>query len=237
MVNSVTADSQPLEALRTATPAVLPSLLMCDFGNLEREIRQFEQAGVVALHLDVMDGHFVPNLSFGLTLVEAIRKITDLTLDVHLMISNPQEYLARYVEAGADLLSFHVETVPDAGPLLEEIRSLGVGAGLVLNPPTPVEDVLPSLPLCDFVLVMSVMPGFGGQAFDPVAYEKLRTLRQKGGERLLLELDGGVKNTNIAECVQAGANLLVAGSAITGTDNYQASYAELMRLASSAAQA
>ena len=219
MVESATFHSQPLEALRTATPAVLPSLLMCDFGNLEKEIRRLEQAGVQALHLDIMDGHFVPNLSFGLPLVETIRKITSLTLDVHLMISNPQEYLSRYVEAGADLLSFHVETVPDAAPLLEEIHTLGAAAGLVLNPPTPVEDVLPALPQCHFVLVMSVMPGFGGQKFDPVAFEKLRTLRSEGGERLLLELDGGVKTTNIADCVKAGADLLVAGSAITGNED------------------
>ena len=234
MADSAIFHSQPFEALRTTTPAVLPSLLMCDFGNLENEIRRLEQAGVQALHLDIMDGHFVPNLSFGLPLVETILKVTSLTLDVHLMISNPQEYLSRYVEAGADLLSFHVETVPDAVPMLEEIHTLGAAAGLVLNPPTPVEDVLPALPHCDFVLVMSVMPGFGGQKFDPVAYDKLRTLRTEGGERLLLEVDGGVKSTNIADCVKAGADLLVAGSAITGKEDYQASFKELTALAHSA---
>lgn len=208
---------------------------MCDFGNLEREIRRLEEAGVQTLHLDIMDGHFVPNLSFGLPLVETIRRITTLTLDVHLMIANPQDYLSRYVDAGAELLSFHVEAVPEVSPLLEEIRSLGAVPGLAVNPPTPLDNVLPALPLCDFVLVMSVMPGFGGQKFDPVAYDKLRTLRKQGGDDLLLEVDGGVKATNIADCVSAGADLLVAGSAITGNEDYRASYQELTQLARSAA--
>jgi ribulose-phosphate 3-epimerase len=220
--------------LRSASPVVLPSLLLCDFGNLEREIRRLEEAHVQAIHLDVMDGHFVPNLSFGLTIVETARRLTDLTLDVHLMISNPGEYLSRYVSAGADLLTIHTEVVDDARPLLEEIRSLGAGAGLALNPPTPVASIESALPSCDFVLVMSVMPGFGGQEFDDVALEKLRAIRGKAGDSVLLEVDGGVNEETITACVEAGANLLVAGSAITGQDDYQASFSRLTRLAHAA---
>jgi ribulose-phosphate 3-epimerase len=220
--------------LRSASPVVLPSLLLCDFGNLEREIRRLEEAHVQAIHLDVMDGHFVPNLSFGLTIVETARRLTDLTLDVHLMISNPGEYLSRYVSAGADLLTIHTEVVDDARPLLEEIRSLGAGAGLALNPPTPVASIESALPSCDFVLVMSVMPGYGGQEFDDVALEKLRAIRGKAGDSVLLEVDGGVNEETITACVEAGANLLVAGSAITGQDDYQASFSRLTRLAHAA---
>jgi ribulose-phosphate 3-epimerase len=220
--------------LRSASPVVLPSLLLCDFGNLEREIRRLEEAHVQAIHLDVMDGHFVPNLSFGLTIVETARRLTDLTLDVHLMISNPGEYLSRYVSAGADLLTIHTEVVDDARPLLEEIRSLGAGAGLALNPPTPVASIESALPSCDFVLVMSVMPGFGGQEFDDEALEKLRAIRGKAGDSVLLEVDGGVNEETITACVEAGANLLVAGSAITGQDDYQASFSRLTRLAHAA---
>jgi ribulose-phosphate 3-epimerase len=223
-----------LAELRSASPVVLPSLLMCDFGNLEREIRRLEDADVRAIHLDVMDGHFVPNLSFGLTIVETARRLTDLALDVHLMISNPGEYLSRYVSAGADLLTIHTEVVDDARPLLEEIRSLGAGAGLALNPPTPVAAIESALPACDFVLVMSVMPGFGGQEFDETALEKLRTIRGKAGDSVLLEVDGGVKEETISACVEAGAELLVVGSAITGQDDYRASVTRLTQLANAA---
>lgn len=234
MVDSLMSRTGQFAELRSASPVVLPSLLLCDFGNLEREIRRLEEAHVQAIHLDVMDGHFVPNLSFGLTIVETARRLTDLTLDVHLMISNPGEYLSRYVSAGADLLTIHTEVVDDARPLLEEIRSLGAGAGLALNPPTPVASIESALPSCDFVLVMSVMPGFGGQEFDDVALEKLRAIRGKAGDSVLLEVDGGVNEETITACVEAGANLLVAGSAITGQDDYQASFSRLTRLAHAA---
>lgn len=231
MVDNLMSHTRHLDELRAASPVVLPSLLNCDFGNLEQEIRELEAAGVKAIHLDVMDGHFVPNLSFGLPLVESVRRLTDLTLDVHLMISNPAEYLSRYVEAGADLLTIHTEVVEDAQPLLEEIRSLGAGAGLALNPPTPVASIESALPACDFVLVMSVMPGFGGQEFDEVALDKLRMIRPQVGDDVLLEVDGGVNDDTIEACAEAGARLMVVGSAITGHDNYQKRVSILTQLA------
>ena len=222
--------------LRAASPAVLPSLLLCDFGNLQREIERVEEAGVAALHLDVMDGHFVPNLSYGLPIVEAVRGLTELPLDVHLMIERPAEYIERYRDAGADALTIHVEAVKDPRPLLDEIRSLGALAGLALNPPTPLSAIEPSLPHCDVVLVMSVMPGFGGQSFDESALEKLRALSARGDFDALLEVDGGINERTIADCAEAGAELLVAGSAIFRADDYRAAVSELHTLARAAAK-
>jgi len=215
---------------------VLPSLLLCDFGNLEREVRDLEAAGVRGYHLDVMDGHFVPNMSYGLPIVEAMRRLTDLPLDVHLMISDPGKYVRQFAEAGADVLTIHAEAVEDPRPVLEEIRELGVGAGLAINPPTSVEEIKSALPLCNLVLVMSVMPGFGGQAFDDVALAKLRTLRsmlpdQGMPDGVLLEVDGGVNEKTISACGEAGAQLLVAGSAIFGKPDYAAAMANLALLA------
>ena len=160
-----------------AGPVVLPSLLASDFGRLAEEIERVEEAGVPALHLDIMDGHFVPNLSFGLPVVEAVRRLTDLPLDVHLMIEQPEAWIERYRAAGADGLTIHVEAVTDPRPVLDKIRKLGAWAGLTLNPPTPLSAIEPSLSHCDLVLVMSVMPGFGGQRFDETALPKLRALR------------------------------------------------------------
>ncbi len=225
--------TQHLTDLRTAPPVVLPSLLLCDFGNLEREVRLLENAGVRGLHLDVMDGHFVPNMTYGLTMVSTLRGLTDLPLDVHLMISNPGDYLKKYVDAGADLLTIHAEAVDDPRPLLKEIRSLGAGAGLAINPPTPVASIEAVLPLCDLVLVMSVMPGFGGQAFDEIALEKLRDLRTKVPTETLLEVDGGINTSTIAACGLAGAQLHVVGSAIFRESNYAQAIANLTQLADS----
>ena len=234
MVETVKSRFPNLSKLKSASPVILPSLLMCDFGNLENEIRRLEDAGVQGLHLDVMDGHFVPNLSFGLPVVEVIRKITDLPLDVHLMISNPEEYVGRYVEAGANLVSFHLEATPEPVKLFEEIRSAEAAAGIVINPPTPVEELIPVVAECDFVLVMSVMPGFGGQKFDANALEKIRTLREHAGPDLPIEVDGGVNAQTIASCVQAGTDMLVVGSAITSQESYEKSYIELSNLARAA---
>jgi ribulose-phosphate 3-epimerase len=196
------------------TSVVLPSMLLCDFGQLAKEVEAVEAAGAQALHLDVMDGHFVSNMTYGLTLVEAMRKLTSLPLDVHLMISNPEEYVERYVEAGSDIVTIHAEAHPEPVKVLEKIRQAGAAAGLAINPPTPVERAEECLEACDLVLVMSVMPGFGGQAFAPVALEKLKHLRSQIGPEVILEVDGGVNGKTIAACAEAGANWFVAGSAI-----------------------
>ena len=206
--------------LRAASPTVLPSLLACDFAHLEREVREVEEAGVRALHLDVMDGHFVPNLSIGVPIVEAVRRITDLPLDVHLMISDPARYVEPFRKAGADSLTIHVEAVADPRPVLDRIRALGALAGLALNPPTPLSAIEPSLPHCDIVLVMSVMPGFGGQKFDAVALGKLRELAGRPNREALLEVDGGIDLETIGLCAEAGTEMFVAGTAIFKTDNY-----------------
>lgn len=222
-----------LAALRTVAPVVLPSMLMCDWGRLKEDVERLEAAGAHVLHLDVMDGHFVPNLSYGLTLVEAFSKITRLPLEVHLMISNPADYVERYFEAGASGMTIHAEAVEDPRPVLEKIRQLGAAAGLAINPPTPVEAIRKCLDLCDLVLVMSVMPGFGGQEFEPVALEKLRTLRREVRPDVLLEIDGGVNRQTIGESVAAGAQMLVIGSGIFKHHSYQAAIAELTGLAHS----
>jgi ribulose-phosphate 3-epimerase len=213
--------------LRKASPAVLPSLLACDFANLRQEIERVEEAGVAALHLDVMDGHFVPNLSIGIPIVEAVRRVTDLPLDVHLMIEQPEHYVKPFRDAGADSMTIHIEALPDPRPVLDQIRSLGAMAGLALNPPTPLSAIEPSLAHCDMVLVMSVMPGFGGQVLDERAFDKLRKLRDQTGVDALLEVDGGVNSETVAVCAEAGADLLVAGVAIFHTDDYPATIRQL----------
>jgi ribulose-phosphate 3-epimerase len=216
-------------ALRSEKAVILPSLLMCDFGNLEREIRALEESGVQALHLDVMDGVFVPNLSYGLPVVEAIRRLTDLPIDVHLMIQKPSQYLKAFIETGVDCITFHIEAEPEPRPLLEELRRAEVASGLVLNPQTPLDTVQPYLSSCDLLLVMSVNAGFGGQAFNPVALEKLKTVRESFPDNLILEIDGGINLETVASSVEAGAQWLVVGSAIFKMDNYQAAIQQLMQ--------
>lgn len=217
--------------LTLTAPTILPSLLVCDFANLEAEIRRLEEAGVSALHLDVMDGHFVPNLSYGLPVVAAIRRVTSLALDVHLMIANPEPYLEKYQAAGADSLTIHVEAAEDAGRLTRRIKSLGMGAGLAINPHTPVERFDPYFGEFDIALVMSVEPGFGGQTFDFGALDKIRALVQKTPPGTAIAVDGGVNLNTIAACSSAGANGLVVGSAIFATSDYCASVANLLELA------
>jgi ribulose-phosphate 3-epimerase len=208
------------DRLRAAAPAVLPSILASDFAHLEREVKAVEAAGVTALHLDVMDGHFVPNISFGLPIVEAVRGITDLPLDVHLMISNPGEYIEPFRKAGADSMTVHIEAASDPRPLLDKIRSLGAQAGLALNPPTPLAAIERSLPHCDLVLVMSVMPGFGGQHFDDIALAKLQALHDRNDCDALLEVDGGINAETAAKCAESGAELFVAGTAVFSANDY-----------------
>jgi ribulose-phosphate 3-epimerase len=219
--------------LHAAVPLIGPSLLACDFGRLAEEVRRVEEAGARLLHLDVMDGHFVPNLSFGLPIVEAVRRATRLPLDVHLMISEPARYVEAFRQAGADLLTIHIEAVPEPRALLRQIRQLGAGAGLSLNPPTPITSIAPYLDEVDLVLVMSVMPGFGGQAFEPVALEKLRWLRAQAGANVLLSVDGGVKAETIATCAQAGARLFVVGTGLFRFPDYREQMTRLRSLANS----
>ena len=225
--------SNPLATLGGDAPLILPSILMVDYSRLGDEVSRLEAAGVKALHLDVMDGHFVPNLSYGLSMVEAFRRMTSLPLDVHLMIANPGEhdYLARYRDAGADCLTIHAEAVDNPRPLLEHIRNLGALAGLAINPPTPVAAIRSCLDVCDLVLAMSVMPGFGGQSFDRVALDKLQQLRSLVRPEVRLEIDGGVNAATIADCTEAGAQWLVVGSAIFKNSDYSQALEQLQALA------
>jgi ribulose-phosphate 3-epimerase len=220
--------------LRGAFPAILPSLLLCDFSELRREVEAVEAAGVPALHLDIMDGHFVPNISYGIPIVEAVRQSTKLPLDLHLMISDPAQYVEQFREAGADSMTIHAEAVSDPRPVLEKIRSLGALAGLAVNPPTPLSRVEASLPYCDLVLVMSVMPGFGGQAFEDEALNKLRVLADRDDVQPLREVDGGVCATTIGRCAAAGAELFVSGSAVFHSGDYVKAVAALRATASQA---
>jgi ribulose-phosphate 3-epimerase len=218
--------------LRASSPVILPSLLLCDFGHLADEIARLEAAGVHALHLDVMDGHFVPNLTYGPMIVEAVRKYTSLPIEAHLMISNPTEYIRQFHDAGADHLTIHFEAVADPRPVLEQIHGQGCTAGLAINPPTPVSAIEGVVDLCDSILVMSVMPGFGAQKFDPRVLEKLKQLSNRPGSQPLLGIDGGIHESTIGAAAAAGAQLFAVGSAIFAPDSdYVHTLAELTRLA------
>lgn len=217
-----------LDGLRESSPAVLPSLLLCDFGNLEREINQLEEAGVAALHLDVMDGVFVPNFTYGMTIVHAIRQLTELPLDVHLMMVNPEKYVPQFFEAGADIITIHAEATEDAAKLVDKIKSLGAAAGVAVNPGTPVSAMESALPNADLALVMSVNAGFGGQSFMPEVLPKFEEIRAIAGTNVLLEIDGGINVDTIAQATNAGAELLVAGSAIFKQPDYAGAMQQLM---------
>ncbi len=196
---------------------VAPSLLAADFTNLEREIRKIEEAGIEVLHLDIMDGHFVPNLTFGPPVVEALRKITDMHFDVHLMLDNPGDFIEPFINAGADGVTIHLEAVPEPETLLDKIGSFGKIRGLSINPDMPVERLEGKLDKVDRILLMSVFPGFGGQKFIPESIERLRAISaliDQTGRAIELEIDGGVNPENAAEIRGAGANLLVAGTAV-----------------------
>lgn len=219
-----------LHDLRGHGPVILPSLLQCDFANLQREVERLEAAGFRALHLDVMDGVFVPNISYGMTIVSAVRRITKLPLDVHLMIADPASYVEQFREAGADLITFHAEATTEHAQTLEKIRSLGAGAGIVLNPQTAVAAIESVLPLCDLVLIMSVQAGFGGQAFQADVLRKLQSLRDAANapETLILEMDGGINQQSVGQCVAAGAEFLVVGSGIFKHQDFSAAHASLL---------
>jgi ribulose-phosphate 3-epimerase len=215
-----------LDSIRNASPVILPSLLSSDFGNLQAEVERLCEAGTSALHLDVMDGHFVPNLTFGMPIVAGLRRHTSLPLDVHLMISDPLAYARPMVDAGADILTFHVEAVDDAVDVAGQIRDLGVGVGIAINPNTPMDKLSDALDCVDMVLVMSVQAGFGGQSFNPIALDRIRELRASHSE-LLLEIDGGINVSTIGAAREAGCDMFVVGSAIFSCDDYNAVIADL----------
>ena len=203
---------------------IAPSVLSADFARLGDEVGQVERAGADMIHFDVMDGHFVPNLSIGIPVLESLRKVTRLPLDAHLMIDNPERYVEAFVKAGANSVSVHAEVCKDIPAMAKRLHDLGARASVGVNPETDVQRVLPFAEHLDMILIMSVHPGFGGQEFIPAALEKLRAVRReldRRGLKVDIEIDGGVKLDNIAEVKAAGANVFVSGSGIFGQGDYR----------------
>ena len=199
---------------KAGTIEIAPSILSADFSRLADELGVIESAGVSMVHLDVMDGHFVPNITIGPGVIAKLRKISTLVFDSHLMISEPAKYAERFVEAGTDHITFHIEVVDEPAELIERLHELGVSAGVCLNPETPVEAVEAVAGLCDMVLVMTVHPGFGGQEFMPEAAKKIVRIRELVGPEIRVEVDGGINPQNTPTVVSYGADTLVAGNAI-----------------------
>ena len=196
---------------------IAPSILSADFSRLGAHLAEVEAGGADIVHFDVMDGHFVPNISVGLPVVSAVKKVTKLPIDTHLMITEPARYVEQFIAAGASMVSVHVEADPHLHRTLAAIRAKGAQAGIVLNPGTPLNTLEEVLPFADYILIMSVNPGFGGQKFITASLDKVRRLRQMidaRGLNIRIEIDGGIDTTNVAEVVAAGAEILVAGSAI-----------------------
>ncbi|MCX6622365.1 MAG: ribulose-phosphate 3-epimerase [Acidobacteria bacterium] len=216
---------------------ILPSILASDFTRLGEEIAAVERGGVKMLHIDVMDGHFVPNLTLGPPVVQAIRKRTSLTLDVHLMITDPDRYAPIFIEAGADCVSVHQEVCHHLDGTLRAIQAEGAQAGVVINPATPVSTLHEVLEIVDFVLVMSVNPGFGGQKFIPSTLRKVRELellRRQIGKPFLIEIDGGITLDNVADVVRAGVDWVVAGTSVFQAPDVTARAVEMRRIADEA---
>lgn len=200
---------------------VSPSILSADFANLERDIKLVERNGADWIHVDVMDGHFVPNITIGIPVVKSIKKVTTLPLDVHLMIENPEKYIEDFANAGADILTFHYEAVKKENikPLITNIKNLGVKAGLSIKPKTQPEEILEFLPDLNLVLVMTVEPGFGGQKFIADCAEKIKVIKQHATKNLFIQVDGGINAETGEICTKYGANSLVAGSYIYKAEN------------------
>ena len=210
---------------------IAPSILSADFARLGDEIESVRAGGASVLHFDVMDGRFVPNITIGLPVLRSIRKVTDMTIDAHLMIVEPGQYAAEFAEAGANMVSVHVEADPHLNRTLCSIREAGAKAGVAINPATPLVDLEEALPFADFILLMSVNPGFGGQKFISTSLKKLRRLRRMiddSGSDVKIEIDGGIDANNINEIVEAGADIIVAGSAVFGGGEPEESVRELM---------
>ena len=215
------------------TPRISPSLLAADFSRLAEEVRAVEAAGADWLHLDIMDGHFVPNISFGPGLIKALRPHTKMPFDVHLMIAPAEPYLEAFAQAGADIISVHPEAGPHLHRSLQTIRALGKKCGVVLNPATPVSSIENLLDLVDLIMVMTVNPGFGGQSFIMSQLPKIAALRRMidaTGRDIALEIDGGVTAATAPHCLKAGADTLVAGTAVFGAADYANAIATLERL-------
>ncbi|MDP8219739.1 MAG: ribulose-phosphate 3-epimerase [Candidatus Stygibacter frigidus] len=201
---------------------IAPSILSADFLNLGHDLKKVINAGADILHLDVMDGHFVPNLTFGYPIIKKLKQNFDIPLDAHLMITNPESYIPVLAEIGVDYISIHQETVYHLHRYIQMIKDYGIKAGIALNPATPISTVFPIIEYLDFVLIMSVNPGFGGQKFLPLALRKISDLKNKAAQinpDLLIEVDGGINHENAKEIKKAGADILVAGSYIFGSDD------------------
>jgi ribulose-phosphate 3-epimerase len=213
------------------------SILASDFAHLADEVKLAERGGGSIVHIDVMDGHFVPNITFGPPMVQALRQVTNLPLDCHLMIENPDEYIPAFAEAGADLVSVHQEVCRHLHRTLQLIADHGMLPGVVLNPATPVDTLIEVFPMVHYVLIMSVNPGFGGQKFLPLAVEKiayLAEIREKMGLNFRIEVDGGIAHDTVASVVQAGAEMLVAGSAVFSKGKTEQNARKLLKLANAA---
>ena len=195
---------------------VAPSILSADFAYMGEAVKNLKKWGADWVHCDVMDGKFVPNITFGMPMVKALRKETDMVLDVHLMIDSPETYIPRFIEAGADVVTFHAETCSNVGETLDYIRAQGKKAGLVLNPDIDVDTILPYADKVDVVMLMGVFPGFGGQKFLTSVLDKINQLRELSKGRFLIELDGGVTVSNVKEMVERGVDVVVAGSSVFG---------------------
>lgn len=211
---------------------ILPSILAADFANLERDIKLMEEIGIDMFHIDVMDGHFVPNISFGFPVIESIRKVTDKIFDAHLMVSNPDLYVEKFCDIGCDMVSFHIEATNHADRLIQVIQGKGKKAGIVLNPQTPIVAIKHLLAKVDYVLIMTVNPGFGGQSFISEMLNKIEELadeRDKNNYNFLIQVDGGVNVETSKLCRDKGADLLVCGSFLFGASDKKNTLVELLK--------